>query len=113
MMPLGQQLARRKPIVFQRQHREGEELARNLGTFQLMMFGVGATIGTGIFFVLSEQVPVAGPAVVLSFIIAAVVTPPDVTSQILLAVPMCVLYELGIFAARFVAPRDQPTEQQS
>lgn len=51
--------------------------------------------------------------IVAAFIIAAVVTPPDVTSQILLAVPMCVLYELGIFAARFVAPRDQPTEQQS
>ncbi|WP_454130801.1 APC family permease [Microbacterium lacticum] len=71
MMPLGQQLARRKPIVFQRQHREGEELARNLGTFQLMMFGVGATIGTGIFFVLSEAIPLAGPAVIISFLLAA------------------------------------------
>jgi amino acid transporter len=37
------------------------------------MIGVGATIGTGIFFVLSEAVPVAGPAVVWSFVIAGVV----------------------------------------
>lgn len=36
------------------------------------MFGVGATIGAGIFFVLSQQVPVAGPAVLISFIIAGI-----------------------------------------
>ena len=34
--------------------------------------------------------------------IAAVVTPPDVTSQLLLAIPMCLLFELGILLARFV-----------
>ncbi|MFT4230519.1 MAG: amino acid permease [Microbacterium sp.] len=71
MTPLGQQLLRRKPVIFQRRHHGGEELARNLGTFQLMMFGVGATIGTGIFFVLSESIPLAGPAVVISFLLAA------------------------------------------
>lgn len=38
--------------------------------------------------------------IVGSFVIAAIVTPPDVLSQLLLAVPMCVLYEVGIFAAR-------------
>lgn len=38
--------------------------------------------------------------IVLAFIIAAVVTPPDVVSQLSLALPMCVLYELGIWAAR-------------
>jgi basic amino acid/polyamine antiporter, APA family len=70
--PLGQQLLRRKPIVFQHQHHVGEELARNMTTFQLMMFGVGATVGTGIFFVLGEAVPKAGPAVMVSFVIAAI-----------------------------------------
>ncbi len=39
--------------------------------------------------------------IVLAFIIAAVVTPPDVVSQLALAIPMCILYELGIVAARF------------
>jgi APA family basic amino acid/polyamine antiporter len=69
-LPLAQQLRRRKPIVFQHRHHEGEELARNLTTFQLMMFGVGATVGTGVFFVLGEAVPKAGPAVLISFLVA-------------------------------------------
>lgn len=38
--------------------------------------------------------------IVGSFVIAAIVTPPDVLSQLLLAVPMCVLYEVGVIAAR-------------
>ena len=42
-----------------------------------------------------------GYFVVLAFIIAAIVTPPDVVSQLALAVPMCLLYELGIHAAQF------------
>ena len=42
-------------------------------------------------------------AIVTAFVIAAVVTPPDVTSQILLAVPMCLLFEFGLILARFVS----------
>ena len=38
--------------------------------------------------------------IVGSFVVAAIVTPPDVLSQLLLAFPMCVLYEVGIVAAR-------------
>jgi len=41
--------------------------------------------------------------VVIAFIVAAVVTPPDVVSQLSLAIPMCLLYELGIIFARFVS----------
>lgn len=40
-----------------------------------------------------------GYFIVLAFIIAAIVTPPDVVSQLSLALPMCLLYELGIWAA--------------
>jgi sec-independent protein translocase protein TatC len=44
--------------------------------------------------------------IVGAFVIAAIVTPPDVLSQLLLAIPMCVLYEVGIVAARvFGRPR--------
>ncbi|NMG35278.1 twin-arginine translocase subunit TatC [Azoarcus sp. TTM-91] len=39
--------------------------------------------------------------IVGAFVIAAIVTPPDVVSQFMLAVPMCLLYELGILLARF------------
>ena len=69
---LSQQFARRKPIVFTKHQHPGEELARNLTAFQLTMFGVGATVGTGIFFVLSESVPEAGPAVLVSFVVAGI-----------------------------------------
>lgn len=41
-----------------------------------------------------------GYFVVLAFIIAAIVTPPDVVSQLALALPMCLLYEMGIWAAQ-------------
>jgi basic amino acid/polyamine antiporter, APA family len=51
----------------------GGELRRSIGLFQLTMIGVGATIGTGIFFVMSQAVPVAGPAVIWSFVMAGVV----------------------------------------
>jgi amino acid transporter len=49
-----------------------EQLQRSLGTFLLTMFGVGETVGAGIFIVLSQAVPQAGPAVVISFIIAGI-----------------------------------------
>jgi sec-independent protein translocase protein TatC len=41
-----------------------------------------------------------GYFVVVAFIVAAVITPPDVVSQLSLAIPMCLLYELGIWAAQ-------------
>jgi sec-independent protein translocase protein TatC len=34
-------------------------------------------------------------------VIAAIVTPPDVVSQLSLAIPMCILYQVGIWAAQF------------
>ena len=43
--------------------------------------------------------------IVGAFIVAAVVTPPDVVSQLMLAIPLCLLYEVGIFAAQFVGKR--------
>src|SRR5690606_11013165 len=48
-----------------------------------------------------------GYAVVGGFIVAAVVTPPDVVSQLMLSIPMCLLYEAGIIAARLLAPKTE------
>ena len=47
------------------------------------------------------------------FAVAMFVTPPDVFSQILLAVPICLLFEIGIFFARFYQPRKkiQPDDE--
>jgi sec-independent protein translocase protein TatC len=46
-----------------------------------------------------------GYVVVAIFILAAIVTPPDVVSQIALAIPMCILYEVGIFFGQFINKR--------
>jgi sec-independent protein translocase protein TatC len=54
-----------------------------------------------------QMVEWRGYAIVGIFVLAAIVTPPDVISQLLLAIPMCVLYELGILAAKMVAPKDR------
>ncbi|MES3013808.1 MAG: twin-arginine translocase subunit TatC [Pseudomonadota bacterium] len=48
--------------------------------------------------------------IVVAFIVAAVMTPPDVISQLALAVPMCVLYEMGIWAARLMN-RNKPAPE--
>jgi sec-independent protein translocase protein TatC len=54
-----------------------------------------------------------GYFVVLAFVIAAVVTPPDVVSQLALAIPMCILYELGIWAAQvFIKHTQAPVEPE-
>ncbi len=46
-----------------------------------------------------------GYIVVAIFIVAAIVTPPDAVSQIALAVPMCLLYEIGIVFAQVISRR--------
>jgi sec-independent protein translocase protein TatC len=53
-----------------------------------------------------EKLRDARPYVIVgAFVVAAIVTPPDVLSQFMLAVPMCLLYEAGLFLARFVGAR--------
>lgn len=54
-----------------------------------------------------------GYFVVLAFVIAAIVTPPDVVSQLALAIPMCLLYEVGIIAARVFIRHTKAPEQAS
>jgi len=52
---------------------EKKSLKRSLGAFQLTMLGIGGIIGTGIFVLTSEAAQVAGPGMLISFVIAAVV----------------------------------------
>jgi sec-independent protein translocase protein TatC len=55
-----------------------------------------------------EKLRDARPYVIVgAFVVAAVVTPPDVLSQFMLAVPMCLLYEAGLFLARFINVRQK------
>lgn len=47
-----------------------------------------------------------------AFVIAAVLTPPDILSQLLLAIPLYLLYELGIVIARWLIPGSKQVEEQ-
>ncbi|MFD7504597.1 amino acid permease [Streptomyces sp. NPDC059850] len=70
---LGARLMRRKPVerlVAEGGQGAGGSLRRSMGVWQLTMISIGATLGTGIFVVLGEAVPDAGPAVIVSFVIA-------------------------------------------
>jgi len=59
-----------------------------------------------------DKLKEARPYVIVgAFVVAAVVTPPDVLSQFMLAVPMCVLYEAGLFLARFVGTRKEEAKE--
>jgi len=49
--------------------------------------------------------------IVGAFVVGAIFTPPDVVSQIMLAVPLCLLYELGIFMSRFVGARVKEAQE--
>jgi sec-independent protein translocase protein TatC len=44
--------------------------------------------------------------IVGAFVVAAIVTPPDVMSQLLLAIPLCLLYELGLLVAPLFVKKD-------
>lgn len=52
---------------------------------------------------------VRGYVVVGAFVLGAIFTPPDIISQFMLAVPMWLLYELGIVVARLTGPKIEPT----
>ena len=57
---------------------------------------------------------IRGYVIVGAFVVGAVFTPPDVVSQCMLAVPLWLLYELGLLVARFVAvTKDQAAAEQS
>ncbi|WP_409501092.1 twin-arginine translocase subunit TatC [Mannheimia glucosida] len=51
--------------------------------------------------------------IVAAFVIGMLLTPPDIFSQTLLAIPMCLLFEVGVLFARFYRPKDddEPSEQ--
>jgi len=60
-----------------------------------------------------EKLREARPYVIVgAFVVSAVITPPDVLSQFMLAVPMCILYEAGIILARFVGTRAKAADAQ-
>jgi sec-independent protein translocase protein TatC len=53
---------------------------------------------------------IRGYVVVGAFVVAAVVTPPDVLSQVLLAAPLCLLYEIGVLVASTLERKKQAAQ---
>jgi sec-independent protein translocase protein TatC len=79
-------------------------------TFEVPVFVI-VLVRTGVITI--EKLKEIRPYVIVgAFIIAAIFTPPDVISQFMLAVPLCLLYELGIITATFMTKR-QNKEAQS
>ncbi len=84
----------------------------------LLAFGVVFELPVVIFF-LSKMGIVSVPmlkksrkyAILLAFVAAAILTPPDAATQCMMAVPLIVLYEIGIFVARFARPAKKKDEE--
>jgi sec-independent protein translocase protein TatC len=51
--------------------------------------------------------------IVGAFVVGAIFTPPDVVSQLMLAIPLCLLFELGLIVARFTGARTVPRPEPS
>jgi sec-independent protein translocase protein TatC len=93
-----------------------------LGFVLTMFIAFGATFEVPVAVVVAARMGIVsieqlrswrGYFVVGAFIVAAIITPPDVVSQLSLAIPMCLLYEAGIWAAqvfirRTAAPGTDP-----
>ena len=89
-------------------------------SFVLTMFiAFGLTFETPVVVVVLVRMGVVGLdklraarsyVIVGAFVIGAIFTPPDVISQLLLAVPLWLLYEVGLFRARFVTAEKRETE---
>jgi len=45
--------------------------------------------------------------------VAAIVTPPDVISQLMLAIPLCLLYQLGIWLSGWITPKSSEASASS
>lgn len=103
---------------------EGVSMATDIDKYLSFVLGMfvafGATFETPVVVVLlhrmgvvsMEKMIAARPYVIVgAFVVAAVITPPDVISQFMLAVPLIVLYELGLVLARMVKPIERAAEE--
>ncbi|MCL2307645.1 MAG: twin-arginine translocase subunit TatC [Proteobacteria bacterium] len=102
---------------------DGVQMMTDIGkyvSFVLTMFlAFGVTFETPVVvmvliymnIVTLEQFRNARPYIIVgAFVVAAIFTPPDVLSQLFLAFPLWLLYELGMFLARFITSRSQESE---
>jgi sec-independent protein translocase protein TatC len=98
------------------------DIAKVFGFVTTMFLAFGITFEIPVIVVLMVRMGVVsveklrdirGYVIVGAFVIAAVVTPPDVLSQLMLAIPMVLLYELGIVAAAIIGKRSDTEPSDS
>lgn len=84
-----------------------------------MAFGIAFEIPVAIILLVwtgavdPEELSKKRPYIIVgAFIIGMLLTPPDIISQTLLAIPMCILFEIGFFFSRFYKPREDIEEEQ-
>ena len=91
-------------------------ISEYLSIVMRLMFAFGLSFELPVLLLLLVKAGLATPdglaskrkyAILLAFVAAAILTPPDVISQVLLALPVIALYELSIIAARLIAKRDR------
>lgn len=91
-------------------------ISEYLSLVMRLMFAFGLSFELPVILLLLVKAGIATPdglaskrkyAILLSFIAAAILTPPDVISQVLLAVPVILLYEISIIAARIISKPEQ------
>jgi sec-independent protein translocase protein TatC len=105
---------------------EGVEWMPDIGTYlsfvMNMFIAFGVTFQVPVVVIILVRMGVVTVAklkeirpyvIVGAFVVAAVVTPPDVTSQVLLAFPICLLYEIGIVVASITGKRREEAESSS
>lgn len=89
------------------------DISRYLDFALKLLFAFGFAFEVPVAVLLSVRFGLTTPArlaqqrpyiVVLAFIIGMLLTPPDVISQVLLAVPLWLLFELGLLGARLLVP---------
>jgi sec-independent protein translocase protein TatC len=96
------------------------DITKYLGFVLNLFFAFGVAFETPVLVVLLVWAGVVTPQalaekrryiIVLAFIIAMLLTPPDVASQFLLAIPLCLLFELGLLVARLYVRPEQKEEE--
>jgi sec-independent protein translocase protein TatC len=104
---------------------EGVSMMTDIGKYldfvltMFFAFGLCFEVPVGVFiislmcWVTPTQLAKHRPYVILgAFVIAAIVAPPDVLSMIMLAIPMCLLYEAGLIAVRLFLRRSTATAEE-
>lgn len=94
--------------------------ASNYLSFVLLFsFGIGLLFELPIIIMILTRIGLVTPdllirkrkyAIVLIFIIAAIITPPDVITQLMIGIPLIILYEISVFISKFVVIRKKKRE---